>query len=80
MDPLRDLDIGDHGGKRTRVRLCGVSVSGLEARSAPRQLALDEATRERGERLGDTLDEIRRRFGDSAVQRAILAARDEGER
>lgn len=75
-----EVDIGDHGGKRTRVRLCGVAVSGLEARGAPRQLALDEPSREKGERLGDTLDQIRRRFGDAAVQRAILADRDEGER
>jgi DNA polymerase IV len=68
---VQGVDIGDHGGKRTRVRLCGVAVSGLEPRAAPRQLALDEPARERGERLGDALDEIRRRFGDDAVVRAI---------
>ena len=79
LELVRELDIGDHGGRRTRVRLCGVAVSGLEARDAPRQLALDEAARARGERLGDTLDEIRRRFGTAAVQRAILADRDEEE-
>jgi DNA polymerase IV len=79
LELCRELDIGDHGGKRTRVRLCGVAVSGLEARSAPRQLALDEADRARGERLGDTIDEIRRRFGDDAVQRAILANRGDGD-
>ena len=70
---LADLDIGDHGGKSTRVRLCGVAAGGLEPRSAPRQLALDEPGRERGEKLGDTLDEIRRRFGNAAVIRAIHA-------
>ena len=80
LELVRELDIGDHGGKRTRVRLCGVAVSGLEARGAPRQLALDESTRARGERLGDTLDEIRRRFGDAAVKRAILADRGEEDR
>jgi hypothetical protein len=75
---VRELDIGDHGGRRTRVRLCGVAVSGLEPRRAPRQLALDEPVREKGERLGDTLDQIRRRFGDAAVKRAIVAA-EQGE-
>ena len=79
LELVGELDIGDHGGRRTRVRLCGVAVSGLEARDAPRQLALDEAARARGERLGDTLDEIRRRFGTASVQRAILANRDEDE-
>ncbi|HUS66948.1 MAG TPA: DNA polymerase IV [Kofleriaceae bacterium] len=71
VEHARDVDVGDHGGKRTRVRLCGVSVSGLEQRDAPRQLALDEATRQRGERLGDTLDAVRARFGKAAVVRAI---------
>ena len=77
LELVGELDIGDHGGRRTRVRLCGVAVSRLEARDAPRQLALDEAARARGERLGDTLDEIRRRFGTASVQRAILADRDD---
>jgi hypothetical protein len=46
-------------------------AGGLEPRDAPRQLALDEAERARGERLGDTLDRLRDKFGDAAVQRAI---------
>ena len=80
---LAGIEIGDHGGKRTRVRLCGVAASGLEARDGPRQLALDEEERQRGERLGDALDQIRRRFGDDSVVRAITTQRDgerEGER
>jgi DNA polymerase-4 len=68
---LDDIDIGDHGGKQTRVRLAGVAVSGLEPRDAPRQLALDEPARQRGERLGDALDQIRQRFGKTALVRAI---------
>ena len=77
MQDVRELDIGDHGGKRTRVRLCGVAVSGLEPRDAPRQLGLDEGSRAKGERLGDALDQIRRRFGEAAVQRAIVADQEE---
>ena len=82
LELARDVDIGDHGGKRTRVRLCGVAVSGLEPRDAPRQLALDESARQRGERLGDTVDQIRRRFGDGAVLPATATERggdDDGE-
>ncbi len=77
LELARDVNIGDHGGKRTRVRLCGVAVSGLEARDGPRQLALDEEARARGERLGDTLDQIRRRFGDAAVIPAVATDRDD---
>jgi DNA polymerase-4 len=77
VELARDVEVGDHGGKRTRVRLCGVSVSGLEARDAPRQLALDEATRQRGERLGDTIDAVRAKFGKAAVVRAIHTDRDD---
>ena len=70
------VEVSDRGGKRTRVRLCGVAAAGLEARSAPRQLALDQAARDRGEKIGDTMDEIRRRFGDGAVLRAGVTERD----
>jgi DNA polymerase-4 len=76
VDLAGGVEIGDHGGKRTRVRLCGVAVSGLESREGPRQLGLDDARRERGERLGDAIDQIRRRFGDDAVQPAIAAERE----
>jgi DNA polymerase IV len=53
------------------VRLTGVSLSGLEDRDAPRQLALDQADADRGEALGAALDGVRARFGDAAVKRAI---------
>ena len=65
---LAAVDIDDR--PRRRVRLLGGFAGGLERRDAPRQLALDEATRARGERLGDTLDKLRDRFGDAAVKRA----------
>ena len=79
LDLLAGVEVGDHGGKRTRVRLCGISVTGLEPRDAPRQLALDEEDRRRGERLGDALDLIRRKFGDDSVVRAITAGRDDDD-
>ena len=66
---LDGFDIEDRRGKR--VRLLGAFASGLEARGAPRQLALDEATRARGERLGDTLDRLRDKFGGGVVKRAV---------
>ncbi|HTM21161.1 MAG TPA: DNA polymerase IV, partial [Kofleriaceae bacterium] len=68
---LADLEIHGRAGKRCRVRLCGVSAGGLEQRDAPRQLALDEPVRARGERLGDTLDRIADRFGDGVIHRAV---------
>src|SRR5262245_37199479 len=42
--------------KGARVRLCGVSATGLERRDGPRQLGFAEVAREKGERLGDVLD------------------------
>lgn len=75
IDLLASVPIDDDHGKRQRVRLCGVAALGLEARDGPRQLTLEEPRREKGERLGDTLDEIRSRFGGEAIARAIHAGR-----
>lgn len=52
-----------------RVRLCGLSTTQLEPRDAPRQLGLldEEAARERGERLGETLDAIAAKWGRSQL-------------
>ncbi len=66
---LAQLDIEDRPGRR--VRLLGAFAAGLEPRQAPRQLALDEAGRARGERLGDALDRLRDRFGEAVVRRAV---------
>ena len=65
--------------KGARVRLCGISAQSLEPRDAPRQLGFDEAAREKGERLGDTLDKVTAKFGKSAIKRAILVTRDDDE-
>jgi DNA polymerase-4 len=60
------------------VRLTGVSLSGLERGSAPRQLGFDEPSRQRGEALGAALDKIADKFGRGAVDRAevVRAGRD----
>jgi DNA polymerase-4 len=64
--------------KGSRVRLCGISATNLEARDAPRQLGLlDEATRERGERLGDTLDKLTAKFGKATIRRAVHLPEDD---
>jgi DNA polymerase-4 len=61
-----------------RVRLCGVAATALAARDAPRQLGFAEATRDRGERLGDVLDRLTDKFGARAIRRAIhLDAEDD---
>jgi DNA polymerase-4 len=65
--------------KGARVRLCGISAQSLEPRDAPRQLGFDEAAREKGERLGDTLDKVTAKFGKSAIKRAILVTRDDDD-
>jgi DNA polymerase IV len=59
------------------VRLSGVSATALSAADGPRQLTLDEPERQKGERLGATLDRIRDRFGSAAVARAELISEDE---
>ncbi len=54
------------------VRLTGISLSGFSAtEGGVRQLAFDDAARERGETLGATIDKIAARFGDAAVKRAV---------
>ncbi|CAN5458035.1 DNA polymerase IV [soil metagenome] len=61
-----------------RVRLCGISAENLEARDAPRQLGFDEARREKGERLGNTLDQVTAKFGKGLIKRAVhLPASDD---
>ena len=59
------------------VRLSGVAATTIAPADAPRQLTLDEPARARGERLGETLDKIRDRFGRDAVapRRAHLRRR-----
>jgi DNA polymerase-4 len=58
--------------KGGRVRLCGIAATNLEPRDAPRQLGLlDEAARERGERLGETLDKLAAKFGKPVIRRAV---------
>jgi DNA polymerase-4 len=59
------------------VRLSGVSATSLSAADAPRQLTLDEPERQKGERLGATIDRIRDRFGSGAVARAELISEDD---
>jgi len=51
------------------VRLLGIGVSGLVTASAPRQMTLDERTRDAA---ANVVEEVRDRFGDSAVIRASL--------
>ncbi|HEX7840873.1 MAG TPA: DNA polymerase IV [Kofleriaceae bacterium] len=57
--------------KGGRVRLCGISAADLEPRDAPRQLGFDEATRARGERLGEAIDKLSAKFGKGAIRRAV---------
>jgi DNA polymerase-4 len=56
------------------IRLLGVAVSGLVSRDVPAQLALDGGQRHAAAAV---VDEIRDRFGDTAVVPARLAARPE---
>jgi len=60
----------------SRVRLCGISTTQLEPRDAPRQLGFDDATREKGERLGDTIDKVSAKFGKGAIRRAVHVGED----
>jgi DNA polymerase IV len=65
--------------ERKKVRLTGVSLSGLSPRDGARQLGFDEAEVERGERLGDALDKVAARFGRGAVKRAVLVDGEDDE-
>lgn len=65
--------------KGARVRLCGISATQLEPRDAPRQLAFDEATRAKGERLGDALDKLTAKFGKRTIRRAVHLDGDDEE-
>ena len=53
---------------RTPIRLLGVGVSGLA--TGYRQLGLWDAPHAEAQRLQETLDDLRRRFGDHAISRA----------
>jgi DNA polymerase IV len=77
IDLLAKVPIEDRKG--SRVRLCGIAASSLEPRDAPRQLLFDEATRQKGERLGETIDKVAAKFGKSAIKRAIHVTNDEDE-
>ncbi|MEZ4362216.1 MAG: DNA polymerase IV [Kofleriaceae bacterium] len=57
--------------KGKRVRLCGVSATGLVAREAPRQLGFHEEDLARGERLGEAIDRVASKFGGGAIRRAV---------
>ena len=65
------LELWQTSGIREPVRLIGISVSNLSARSSEQQLDLfDAAARkqaERSQKLGPALDAIRARFGEDAI-------------
>jgi len=69
IDLLSKVPIESRRGGR--VRLCGVSADNLEPRDAPRQLGFDEAAREKGERLGNTIDKLAAKFGKGTIRRAV---------
>ncbi|ACY18365.1 DNA polymerase IV [Haliangium ochraceum] len=76
---LGELEVAENRGKAYAVRLCGVSLSGLEDREGPRQLTLGEPRQQQGEQLGDALDRIHARFGEGVVKRAVLVPRGPGD-
>ena len=77
IELLSKVPIEDRKG--SRVRLCGISAQNLEPRDAPRQLLFDEAERQRGERLGDTLDKVAAKFGRASIKRAVHLRGDDDE-
>ena len=70
---LDRLEINGH----KKVRLVGVSTSGLVSEQAPAQQELSFVTEARGDRLGHTLDQITARFGRTAITRGTLLGTDE---
>lgn len=55
-----------------KVRLLGVTVSNLSPGQAARQLSLFEPPDARRERLAETVDSLRERYGDEIIRRARL--------
>jgi len=66
--------------KGARARLCGISATNLEERDAPRQLGFDEASRAKGERLGETIDKLAAKFGTATIKRAVHVGEPEKRR
>jgi DNA polymerase IV len=69
IDLLAKVPVESQRGQR--ARLCGISAENLEPRDAPRQLGFDDATREKGERLGNTIDKLAAKFGKGTIRRAV---------
>jgi DNA polymerase-4 len=67
------IDRVDRRGRK--VRLIGVSVSGLVAREAAPPGLFDSERPEREQRLGKAVDALGERFGDGAVRRGRLIGR-----
>ena len=70
---VRLLRIADR--KKRRVRLVGVTLSGLH-RSSAGQLSLFEAEDQHDRRMASAIDALRLRFGRHAVTRAALLEED----
>ncbi|HWO18065.1 MAG TPA: DNA polymerase IV [Kofleriaceae bacterium] len=77
IELLRKVTVEPRRGGR--VRLCGISATQLEPRGAPRQLGFDEASRARGERLGDALDRVAAKFGKARIVRAVHLKPDQAD-
>lgn len=63
--------------ERQGITLVGVAVANLDDQGAV-QLSLPLFDPYDGEALDAVLDEVRRRFGATAITRAVLLGRDEG--
>ncbi len=64
------------GGKK--VRLIGVTLTGLAGAGAARQGSLfgDEGKREKLDRLHEAVDRVRERYGESAIKRAAVVRKE----